>query len=156
METLLIPIEYRQDESRQSPGLLIGTLLTYETRAGDRPEMFESGALRWPESGIVINEGHDRSQMILRTVPFLEGREVRISGRLPDTSKGRDVATNMRADPPLYGGLSIEFDAERETRRSGLRVIQRALLTGAGLVDRPAYRDSVAEVRQQQRRRLWL
>ena len=55
METLIIPIEIRQDETRQSPGRLIGTLLTYETRAGDRPEIFSAGALRWPADGFNVN-----------------------------------------------------------------------------------------------------
>ena len=32
---------------------------------------------------------------------------------------------------PLYSGLSVEFNAERETRRNGLRVITRAFLDGA-------------------------
>ena len=46
METLLVPIEIRQDETRQSPGVLTGTLMTYETRARDRAEMFRTGAFR--------------------------------------------------------------------------------------------------------------
>ena len=29
MENLLIPLEYRQDETRESPGLLSGVLMTY-------------------------------------------------------------------------------------------------------------------------------
>ena len=41
MESLLIPLEYRQDESRESPGTLAGVLMTYGTKAKDRPEMFE-------------------------------------------------------------------------------------------------------------------
>ena len=33
-------IEWRGDESRLTPGRIVGTLMQYETRAGDRPEMF--------------------------------------------------------------------------------------------------------------------
>ena len=45
MEHLLIPLEFRQDESRDSPGLLSGVLMTYGEPANDRREMFEMGAL---------------------------------------------------------------------------------------------------------------
>ena len=38
MESLLIPLEYRQDETRESPGTLAGVLMTYGTKAKDRPE----------------------------------------------------------------------------------------------------------------------
>ena len=45
LEYLIAPIEIRQDETRSTPGLLTGTLLTYETRARDRAELFTSLAL---------------------------------------------------------------------------------------------------------------
>ena len=44
MESLLIPLEYRQDETRESPGMLSRCLMTYGTTAKDRPEMFEMNA----------------------------------------------------------------------------------------------------------------
>lgn len=155
MNEIIIPIEYRADDSQQSPGRLTGVLLPYETRAGDRPEMFERGALHWPDNGILIREMHDRSRPVLRAVPFLDGNELRIDQPFPDTQRGRDAAVNLREG--VYTGLSVEFHAERETRRAGLRVIQRALLTGGGLVDIPSYREATAEVRQSERRRkIWL
>ena len=49
MDELFCQVEYRQDESRQTPGRLVGVLLPYERRAGDRPEMFEAGSLYWPD-----------------------------------------------------------------------------------------------------------
>ena len=147
METLLTPLEFRQDETRESPGLLSGVLITYGSRAGDRAEMFEDGAFYWDAAGIVINEQHDRRAAIVRTVPRLEGRAVRIDVALPNTTRGRDVATAMQGPNPLYSGFSAEFRAEKETRRNGLRVITRAYLGGVGLVDTPSYRDSTVEVR---------
>ena len=148
METLLIPIEYRADETRESPGVLTGVLMTYGQPANDRPEMFEAGAFHWRESGIVIRAQHDRMQPIIRAMPYLEGRELRISAPLLNDTRGRDIAVAMAGPTPLYTGLSVEFRAEKEHRRGGLRVITRAFLDGAGLVDTPAYLSSTVEVRE--------
>ena len=58
LDSLLCEIRYERDESRQSPGRLTGTLLTYEVRAADRPEIFTRGAMVWPEKGITLNLQH--------------------------------------------------------------------------------------------------
>ena len=158
MDELLIPIEFRADESRESPGRLFGVLLPYSVKAGDRPEMFEQGALRIPDDGVLLREMHRRDSPIMRIRPFLEGSELRVDEPFPNTTAGRDAATNLRPPNAIYSGLSVEFKAFRETRRSGVRVIQDGILTGAGLVDLGAYRQAIAEVRQQEtrRRRVWL
>ena len=148
MENLLIPIEYRVDETRESPGMLSGVLMAYGTRANDRPEMFEMDAFHWRADGIVIREQHNRAAPIVRAQPYMEGRALKISVPLPNTSRGRDAATAMQGEHPLYSGLSVEFNAERETRRGGLRVISRAFLDGASLVDTPAYLESKVEIRE--------
>ena len=158
-EYLVIPFEYRADETRESPGMLAGVLMTYGERANDRPEMFEDGAFYWPDTGIVIREQHNRQAPIVRAVPYMEGRELRIDAPLPNTTRGRDAATAMQGEHPLYTGLSVEFKAERETRRGGLRVVQRAFLGGAGLVDSPSYKGSTVEIREESglsvARRVW-
>ena len=145
MEQLTCEIRYSQDESRQTPGRVTGTLIVYEKRAGDRPELFERNSIHWPEQGIVINEMHQRNTPVLRVVPFLDGDELRIDAPLPDTLRGRDAATNIREN--VYTGLSLEFRAERERRRGGVRSIQRAFVPRAALVDSPSYTDSLVEVR---------
>ena len=62
MDLLVCEVRYAEDETRDSPGRLTGTLLTYETRANDRPEIFSTrAALTWPANGINIDEMHDRS-----------------------------------------------------------------------------------------------
>ena len=104
MDEIRCALEFREDESRQSPGRLRGTLLTYERRAGDRPELFRRGALKWPDTGIVINEQHNRKAPIVRAVPFEDGDQVKIDVALPDTTRGRDAATNVRTG--LFTGLS--------------------------------------------------
>ena len=148
MEHLLIPLEFRQDETRESPGLLSGILMLYGTKANDRAEMFEQDALHWPESGILIREQHNRQAPIVRALPYVDGRQLRINAPLLNNTRGRDVAESMKGPNPLFTGLSVEFRAEKEIRRGGLRVITRALLGGAGLVDTPSYLESTVEVRE--------
>jgi phage head maturation protease len=149
MEHLLIPLELRQDETRESPGMLAGVLMTYGERANDRPEMFEMGAFHWDADGIVIRRQHDRAQPIIRAIPYVEGRELMINAPLLNDTMGRDIAEAMKGPHPLYTGLSVEFRAEKESRRNGLRVITSAYLGGAGLVDKPAYKDSKVEIREE-------
>ena len=147
MDEIRCALEWREDESRQSPGTLSGILLVYEKRASDRPEMFSRGALYWPDTGIIINEQHDRKSAVVRTVPIVDGDVVRIDQPLPDTQRGRDLATSIRNG--TYTGLSTEFFSEQETRQGNLRVIKRARLGGAAVVDTPSYGDSLVEVRNQ-------
>ena len=145
-DTLLLEVRAAEDESRQSPGRIVGTLLTYGERARDRPEMFLDGALRWPELGFNINEQHNRQSPIVRAVPYLDGKAIRIDAKVPDTQRGRDAITNIREG--VFTGLSIEFGAEQEEYRGALRIIKRGILGAAALVDRASYGGSVVEVRE--------
>ena len=65
--------------------------------------------------------------------------------KAPDTTRGRDAVVNIREG--VYTGLSVEFKSLAEGRRNGLRVISRAMLGGAGLVDYSSYTGSTVEVR---------
>ena len=47
MDEIRCSIEVRADETRQSPGRIVGTLVTYGQPASDRPERFVPGALSW-------------------------------------------------------------------------------------------------------------
>ena len=148
-------IECRDDPEFESPGRLHGVLLTYGERAHDRPEVFERGSLEWPSNGIVLRRQHQRGQPIARVIPEVRGNQVMIDQALPNTSAGRDCAAEIKAG--LLPGLSIEFRATKQNMVGGVRRIAGALLTGAGLVDTPAYVGSTAEVRHHEgRRRLWL
>ena len=154
-ETRNIEIRFKEDESRQSPGRIHGTLMAYETRAQDRAEVFKPNSLSWPENGIIINEQHSRSQPILRVVPELRGNEVVIDAPLPDTQRGRDAATLIRNG--TLTGLSVEFRATQQQHVAGVREIHRALLLGAALVDEGSYPSATVEVRHKGTRRLlWL
>ena len=145
MDTLACEIRLAEDESRQSPGRLVGTLLTYEVRARDRKELFKRGALKFPDAGILINDMHNRQIPLLRAMPYLEGDVLKIDQPFPDTQRARDAVVNIREG--ILTGLSVEFYAERETLRNGIREIASAYVPRAGLVDVPSYADSLAEVR---------
>ena len=138
-------IEFRADETRETPGRLAGVLLRYNEPAGDCLEVFASGALTWPTKGVLVREQHDRGRPIVLAVPFVDGDEVRIDAPLPNTTRARDVVENIRAG--VYSGLSVEFHPTSEGRRGRLREIRSAILGGAGLVDRASYRGSTVEVR---------
>ena len=148
MREIRCKIEYRADESRQSPGRIVGTLIEYEKRASDRPELFAADALSWDDGGVILNEQHARTQPIMRFTPTVEGREVRIDAPLPDTQRGRDAATMIRNG--TMTGLSIEFRATEEGRRGGAREVRAARLLGAALVDSPSYAGQL-EVREWRR-----
>ena len=157
MSEFLIELRYAADETRQSQGRLTGVLMPYGTVSPSHREMFEDGSLHWPDDGITIRGMHKLDQPLLKTIPFMDGSELRIDAMIPDTVAGRDARVNLSGPNPLYSGLSVEFQSERETRRGGLRVIQQALLTGGGLCDRPSYLRAQAELRSQaeKRRYIW-
>ena len=148
MDELRCALEWRQDDSKAGPGRLTGTLLEYETRATDRPEVFAAGALTWPADGVVLNLSHDRKQPLVRFTPEVRGKAVMVDVELPDTARSRDAATMVRNG--TLRGLSVEFRSLQEGRRSDLREVRRASLHAAALVDDAAYGNGV-EVRHEGR-----
>ena len=155
MDELRCSIELRADETQASPGRLVGTLITFGERAGDRAEVFEPDSLEWPDEGVVLRRQHDRGAPIARVTPEVRDGAVVVDVALPETRAGRDAAAEVRSG--LLTGLSVEFRARRQRYVGGVRRIADALLTGAGLVDSPSYKGSAVEVRQRgRRRRLWL
>ena len=146
MDEIRCAIELREHDG--SPGRLTGVLLTYGERAGDRAELFEAGALKWPDNGIVLRRQHSRASPIMRVRPETRGNQIVLDAPLPDTAAGRDAAREVRAG--LFGGLSVEFRATAQRYAGGVRRIAGALLTGAGLVDTPSYTGSRVEVRERQ------
>ena len=149
-------IECREDETRRGPGRLVGRILTYGERATDRPELFERGALTWPADGVVLNRQHARGAPIMRVLPTQVGDELRIDQALPDTIAGRDAATEIRGG--LMRGLSVSFQAGKQSFAGGVRRISSAAMTAVGLVDSPSYNAPVevrARVHGRRHRRAW-
>ena len=148
MDNLLFyaAIQYAVDETRESPGHIRGVLVTYGEQAKDRPDVYEAGSLGWPERGVVLNEMHDRKQLIKRFTPYLSGAELRVNFQLPPTMRGRDAAQMVRDG--TYTGLSMEVarDSIVATYRAGVRHISRGQLVAAALVDEAAFLGSVVDV----------
>ena len=138
-------VELREDADRGGPGRLSGVLMRYGDAGQHGGEVFRSGALSWPQGGVVLNEQHNRQAPIVRFVPTIDGDEVRIDVDLPDTQRGRDAAVMVRNG--TMRGVSVEFRAQRQRFAGGRREIDAALLVRAGLVDDPSYGDSTVEVR---------
>ena len=130
MSEIRCAIEIR-DETDGGPGRIVGTLLTYGERAGDRAEVFAPGSLTFAAGGLVLNRQHERRNPIMRFTPELRGRALVIDAKLPSTAAGKDAAAEVKSG--LMRGLSIEFNASREENRGGVRTILAGVLQGAGI-----------------------
>ena len=147
-------IHFRSDDARRSPGVIEAVLLTYGERARSIPEVIAQDALSWPETGIPLNRNHSADDF-MRVVPYVDGAQLKVRAELPDTSVGRDVAAVMRADPPLYGGMSIEYVADGEEWNGDVWEVTAGRLVGAALVSRtPAYAGTSVAVRDDRAGRL--
>ena len=146
-------IEVRQEGDST---VISGPALTYgdtTTLVGGIEERFLAGAL-YPDAIVVANAFHDRTRPLAAMpgsleVDFREG-SVDVSFPLPSNTLGRYV--EERAKEGELRGFSIEFVAQEEKREGTSRIISKALLTGVALVGNPAYKQSVAEVRN---KRYW-
>ena len=143
---ILCTIEVREDTTRKSPGLLRGVLMRYGEQAVDRRERFKQGALAWSPSGVILNRQHSSQEPIMVVHPRVDGDQVSLEEPLPDTQSGRDAASAIRSG--AVTGLSVEFRSLRQTVQRGVRTIEEAILTGAGLVDAPGYQDATVEMRR--------
>lgn len=134
-----------------SEGVITGTAIRYgdEARIGDFTERFEPGALRFGD--VMVNVMHQREKPVARTGAGLSlvdtptALEARIE--LPDTSYGREARELVTAG--ILRGLSIEFTNPRDVWEGRARIVKEATLRAIGLVDMPAYPDSVIASRMQ-------
>lgn len=147
-------IEYRADDTRESPGRIHGTLLTYGRRAATRNEVFLPGSLSWAPDGVTLGLSHigyspeTRGMAPLpvgRFVPQARDGAVVVDYPLPDTERGRIAAALVRDG--TFRDLSAEFHAVEETTVAGVREIRKAMLLGAGLVRTGDYGGPRVEVR---------
>ena len=149
-DTFVVPVEYREDETREGPGRIVGTILETGRVAGDRQEIFVPGSPIFPSTGVELRRGH-RGEAVLTFDPIVDGSKIKIDARLPDTQLGRQVATEVRSGQ--RAALSIEFIPLIETRTMGVRELRSALIQAAALVPLGSYGQARAEVRERAGRR---
>ena len=133
-------------EFRVQGRTLSGAAMVYGDVSPDFNERFIPGSLQ--HSGRVdINLQHDANLIAVRGAVLTDGpRELRVRAELaPDSAA---LALVKRG---ALNAFSIEFHARAERREAGIRVIERAMLSGLALVDRGAYPGAVAEVRKKRR-----
>ena len=122
-------------------------------------ERFEPGAFGdLSQKDVALNVMHERGRIVARTNPqrgqakleLIDSPEkLDLRATLADTTDGRDALQMVKDD--LLRGFSVEF-IEQETRSEAVNgepmdVQVRADLRGAGMVDRPAYGQSVINPR---------
>ena len=146
-------IEYRFAELRNTGRRLSGVGITYgeETRHRLGLERFEAGAFG-DVSGldVILNYQHDRDRPLARTggggLTLIDTKEVlEVKAELPATRAADDALELVRAK--VLRGFSVEFRSITEERIDNVRSIQKAELSGMGLVDSPAYPGSKVEAR---------
>ena len=142
--TAALPMELREAGERFS-----GVVLQ-EGRAGSsRAELFTPGSLIWGDSGIAIRTEH-RGREVARAIPSRHpGGEIRISAKAtPEIREAFNAGRRF---------LSVEFQALAETRTAArVREITRAYVEAAAMTDFPEYIQARAELRQRDRRRVWM
>ena len=137
-------VEHRlAPEFRVSGRTLSGRALVYGDTAPDFRERFEPGAFGEVRT-VPINLQHDPRLVVAERAILTDSpRELRVRADLPEGSAA--LALVKRG---VLSGFSIEFHARAERREGGIRVIERAELSGLALVDRGAYPQSTAEIRK--------
>ena len=136
-----VELEIREsDEGEHLNGVVV-----QEGRVGTaRKELFVNNSLTWPAEGIPIRATHLQGEV---------GRAV------PTRHPGGEIRIRLKATPEIRSAyqagkrfLSAEFFALRESRSSGTREIESALLAGAAMVSSPEYRQATAEIRTKHKR----
>ena len=158
--------ERRYAEFRAENGVLKGTVVDYADRAkfGSFTERFLPGSIRVDDP--ILNLQHDRGKPVARAGAGLvieDGpQRMTMQATLPDTVYGREARELVSAG--ILRGISLEFLAVKEKWDGHQRTITEAVMTGIGLVDKPAYGRSEIEARladmqgrpRLPRRRVWL
>ena len=136
-------IEHREGVSFRVAGrTLSGRALVYGDVSPDFRERFEPGAFGEVRT-VPINLQHDLRLVVTDAALLTDSaRSLDVRADLPEGSAA--LALVRRG---ALTGFSIEFHAKAERREAGVRVVERAELTGLALVDRGAYPQSTAEIR---------
>ena len=144
-------LELRFCEFRAEGDTLEGVAIRYGDEAviGPFRERFEPGSVTISPDAIA-NLQHDRAKPVCRIGAGLAFRdsasELCAVMTLPDTVYGREARELVAAK--ILRGFSLEFRAQEDAWEGQTRTVKRALVTGLGIVDIPAYRESEIATRQ--------
>ena len=137
-------------EFRVQGRTLSGTAMRYGDVSPDFRERFVPGAFGDVPTTIPVNLQHDSAIVVAERAVLADSpRQLHVRADLPEDSAA--LALVRRG---ALNGFSIEFHAKAERREAGVRVVERAELSGLALVDRGAYPGAKAEVRARSGRRL--
>ena len=153
-EDLESEFRFVEIDAKESNGrTVVGTALDYNTPDRHEREMFESGVFgNVSELDVKLNIQHDRRRMIARTggggLELSDSpNRLQVAATLPEIRDADDALTMI--EKRMLRGFSVEFRAKQERYIRATRSIRSALLSGIGLVDIPAYGNSIiTEVRQ--------
>ena len=161
METERRFFELRADPDKR---IIEGTAMRYGSIAdlGAFRERFEPGAFGDVSAAdVILNRQHERNNPLARTggggLELTDGAALQVRAVLPETRAADDVLALVRAK--VLRGLSVEFRAVSERFEAGIRIISRAALRAIGVVDQPAYGDSLVAVAARmagEQRKRWL
>ena len=147
-------LEVRQGDNGET--IATGTVIRY----GDVAELlwfteeFRAGWCKNADDLMYANRMHNRDQPLANTLDGLTIKDDsdRMTSEvvLPDTNAGRDAAVEL--DKKLLRGMSLEFLVTKDEYdyKKDHRVVVEGRMFGFGIVDRPAYPDSVAQVKRAQ------
>ena len=137
-------IEHRLGpEFRVQGRTLSGRAMTYGDVSPDYRERFEPGAFGEVRT-VPVNLQHDPTIIVAPAALLRDSpRSLDVRADLPEGSAALQLVRRG-----ALSGFSIEFHAKAERREGGIRIVERADLTGLALVDRGAYPESTAEIRK--------
>ena len=139
--------ERRESEFRLQGRTLIGNAIRYGDISPAHRERFQAGAFAPLPADLTLNLQHDSEREIASTGKGLVVQDTAAALTLTAELREGSAELNLVRRKTL-NGLSVEFHALQESRDNGIRVIERAELTGIGLVDMPSYPASRIELRR--------
>ena len=130
-------------ELRLSGNTLTGVAVRYNEVSPQFRERIATGAFSPLPTTIPINLQHDENIKLVANAKLTDtDTELRVSAELEPQSGYLELVKRKSLN-----GFSIEFIPETERMEGGIRVIERAKLTGIALVDMGAYPSARPEVR---------
>ena len=137
-------------EVRVAGRTLSGVAMPYGTVSPSFRERFEPGAFGDIRGTVDVTLQHDPGIVLARGATLTDSpRALSVSATLEAGAAALELVSRK-----ALRGFSVEFRATRERRDAGIRVVERADLTGLALVDSPAYPSAGAEVRARSGRTL--